>query len=85
MRERGDLKERGGRSRPVYASLVLVGDKLYCQTRREGVFVLSTGEKPEVVGQNRVEDGGDFSATPVPVEGGLLLRSSKMLYRVGEK
>lgn len=79
------LKERGGRSRPVYASLVLVGDKLYCQTRREGVFVLSTGEKPEVVGQNRVEDGGDFSATPVPVEGGLLLRSSKMLYRIGEK
>ena len=77
------LAERGGRSRPVYASLVLVGDKLYCQTRREGVFVLSLGDKPEVLHQNKLANGGDFSATPAPVEGGLLLRSSKSLYRVG--
>ncbi len=77
------LAERGGRSRPVYASLLLVGDRLYCQSRREGVFVLSLGDKPTVLQQNKLTDGGDFSATPVPVEGGLLLRSSKALYRVG--
>ena len=77
------LAERGGRSRPVYASLVLVGDRLYCQTRREGVFVLSLGDKPKVLQQNKLADDGDFSASPAPVQGGLLLRSSKALYRVG--
>ena len=77
------LADRGGRSRPVYASLVLAGGNLYCQTRREGVFVLSATSRPEVLHHNKLADDGDFSATPAPVEGGLLLRSSRALHLVG--
>jgi len=70
---------RGGK--PFYASVVLIGDKLICISRRGGTYVLAA--KPEFgqLAHNRFEsDESDFNASPAISNGQLFLRSNRYLY-----
>jgi outer membrane protein assembly factor BamB len=72
----------GGGSKPVYASPVLAGGKLYAVTRRAGVFVLAAGDRFERLGQNTLADDSDFNASPAVSGRQLFLRSNAYLYCV---
>ncbi len=82
-RERVNGLEGGGR--PVYASPVVAGGKIYVPTRWNGVLVLPAKPKYEVLAQNKFEgDDSDFNATPAISNDELFLRSNRWLYCVGE-
>ena len=69
--------------RPVYASPILAGDRLYVVSRWSGTFVLPAKPAFEILAQNRVQsDESDFSGTPAVVGRRLLLRSGCYLYCV---
>jgi len=74
----------GGRN-GIYASPVVVQDKLLITTRRDGVIVVSTRGEGEVLAQNRLDDDSDFNASPAVADGKLLLRSNRALYCVSAK
>ncbi len=79
--ERG---RRGG-GKPFYASPVLVGDKLYCPSRKNGVFVLAAKPTFEVLAKNVfASDESQMNATPAVDGNRLYLRSDKALYCIGE-
>ena len=70
--------------RPVYASPVLIGGKIYVVTRRSGTLIIEPGETFNVVAQNRFDnDTTDFNATPAVSDGRLFLRSNQALYCIG--
>ncbi len=81
--QRLTMKGSRGRGKPVYASVVAVGDKLVAVTRASGVYVLSAKPGLDVLGVNRLGDESDFSSTPAVAGGQLFLRSSKVLYCIG--
>lgn len=64
----------------IYASPLVVQDKLYITTRTNGVLVLSTTGSGEVLAHNRLDDDSDFNACPAVTDGKLLLRSNRALY-----
>lgn len=69
--------------RPVYASPIAIDGKIYIQSRTSGTYVLETGDKLNVLFQNKFEsDGTVFNATPAVDAGQLFLRSYKYLYCV---
>lgn len=69
--------------RPVYASPILAGDRLYVVSRWSGTFVLPAKPAFEILAQDRVQsDESDFSGTPAVVGRRLLLRSGCYLYCV---
>ncbi|MEZ0389408.1 MAG: PQQ-binding-like beta-propeller repeat protein [Verrucomicrobium sp.] len=73
-----------GRGKPFYASPVIVGDKIYAVSRRQGTFVLAATPKFEVLATNLIPgDDTDFNATPAVSDGCLFLRSNQTLYCVG--
>ncbi len=80
-KERLGLRGRGDK---IYASLVLVGDKLYGVSREDGTVVLAAGPEFEQLAQNNLGDPSIFNATPVPNNGRLLIRSDRFLYCIGE-
>jgi outer membrane protein assembly factor BamB len=69
----------------IYASPVVVQDKLYITTRNSGVLVVSATGDGEVLEQNRFEDDSDFNGSPAIADGKLLLRSNRALYCVSKK
>jgi outer membrane protein assembly factor BamB len=74
-----------GRGKPFYASQVIVGDKVYAVSRRQGTFVIAAKPTFEVLATNLIEgDDTDFNATPAVSDGCLFLRSNKALYCVGK-
>lgn len=79
--ERLDVSGRGDK---VYASLVLVGDKLLGVTRQDGTVVLAAGPEFKEPGRNDLGDSSIFNATPTPSEDRLLVRSDRFLYAIGE-
>lgn len=82
-RERVSELEGG---RPVYASPIVVGGKIYVVSRRKGTFVYAPTEQFELISQNLFAgDDTDFNATPAVADGKLYLRSDKSLYCVGIK
>jgi outer membrane protein assembly factor BamB len=88
-RSSGRRGRRGGRGRggarggQDYSSPVVAGDKLY-YFKRSGVgFVVELGAKAETLATNRLEDGGDFNASPAVSDGALFIRSTKALYCIG--
>ncbi|MCY2965442.1 MAG: PQQ-binding-like beta-propeller repeat protein [Planctomycetota bacterium] len=83
-RERvSDLDTRG---RPVYASPVLAGGKLYVPTRWNGVLVLAASPKYEELARNQfASDDSEFNGTPAAGDGVLFLRSNRRLYCVGSR
>lgn len=77
-------KERIGVSgSKLYASPLLLGDKIVAVTRNKGAFVYGTGDEFEVIHNNVIGgDDTDFSATPAIADGAIYLRSRKALYCV---
>jgi outer membrane protein assembly factor BamB len=79
------LPSRGeGASRPIYASTLLVHDKLIAVTRHGGTYVLEASPKLTRLAHNQfAEDDSDFNAAPAVSAGRLFLRSNRFLYCVG--
>ena len=70
--------------RPVYASPVLAGDKIYVVSRYDGTFVLPAKPEFQILGQNKfAQDESDASGTPAIIGNEILLRTGKYLYCVG--
>jgi hypothetical protein len=71
------------RDRPVYASAVAIGKRLYFQTRFDGLLVTEPGGELKVIAQNRfANDNSMCNATPAVDRGELYLRSDSHLYCV---
>lgn len=84
-RERVLMGARGG-GKPFYASPVLIGDKLYCVSRRNGTFILAAKPQFEQVAHNELSlDTSQFNATPAVSDDRLFLRSEKAVYCIGTK
>ena len=71
-----------GRGKPVYASPVRAGDRLYVVTRRGGTAVLAASAEFQVIAQNPPLDDTDFNATPAVCGRELYLRSNRAVYRL---
>jgi outer membrane protein assembly factor BamB len=78
--ERLPLRGGGGGSKPVYASPVLAGGRLYAVSRTAGTFVLAAGATFRRIGVNTLGDDSDFNATPAVSGRQLFLRSNRFLY-----
>ena len=71
--------------RPVYASPVLAGGRIFVATRWNGTLVLPAAPRYEVLAHNVfASDDTDSSGTPAVADGCLYLRSGRFLYCVGE-
>ena len=66
-----------------YASPTVADDKVYAAREDGMIFVVSLKEPYEVLSQN--EMGERVIASPVPVDGKLLIRGEKHLFCIGEK
>ncbi len=83
--EGGGGGRRGGGGKPFYASPVLVDGKLYCPSRKNGVFVIAAKPTYELLSKNVIAgDGSQFNASPAVDGNRLFLRSDRALYCVGE-
>jgi outer membrane protein assembly factor BamB len=71
--------------RPVYASPLLAGGKLYVVTRKQGVYVLDAAPQFRIAAINKIAvDESQFNATPAISDGELFLRSDRFLYCIGK-
>ncbi len=68
----------------IYASPLLVNDRLYYVSRENGIFVVAAKPEFKLLEHTMLEgDDSVFNASPVPLPGGsVLLRSDKYLYRL---
>jgi outer membrane protein assembly factor BamB len=81
---REKLAVRGG-SKPVYASVVLVDDKLYAVSRWSGTVVLGVGPRFEQIAHNQLpSDESDFNGSPAISDGQMFLRSNRFLYCISK-
>ncbi len=75
------------KSRHGFSSSPLVaGNHLYVTAENGTTFVIGPldAEQPELVATNELDDDEPFTvASPVPVDGGLLIRTRHALYRTG--
>lgn len=78
--ESGSGRGRGGK--PFYASPVLIGDKLYAVSRRNGTFVLRAKPSFEKLASIPPLDESQFHGTPAVVGERLILRSDKAVYGI---
>jgi outer membrane protein assembly factor BamB len=85
----GELVQRSrvsnitSRDRPVYASAIAVADRIFLQTRFDGLLVAAPGSELNILAQNRFEsDSSMCNATPAVDNGELFLRSDAKLYCV---
>ena len=74
-----ELEKSGRRYK---SSPILAGGKLYWAREDGTVFVIDVGDKPAVVGTNAM--GEQIVATPVLVDGQVLLRTLDTLYLIGK-
>ena len=64
---------------------MLIGDKIYAVSRRQGTFILPSKPQFQVLATNVLAgDGTDFNATPAVSDGCIFLRSNKALYCIGK-
>lgn len=83
-RERVKGISPGGR--PVYASPVLAGDRIYIVSRYDGTFVLPAKPEYKILAQNKFAgDESDASGTPAISGNEMFLRTGKFLYCVAAK
>ena len=64
------------------ASPIAASGKIWFSSTQGNTFVLNEGRKFEVLAENKLD--GEIWATPAFVDGTVLVRTSKFLYRVGE-
>ena len=77
------LEPKPGR---IYASGVLVGERIYYVSREGGTYVVEAKPKFRQLAHNRIEsDASVFNATPAISRGQLFLRSDRFLYCIGKK
>lgn len=70
-----------GRGKPFYASPILIGDRLYCVSRRGGTYVIAAKPKFERLAHNVIAgDDTQFHGSPAVVGDTLLLRSEQAVY-----
>ncbi len=75
--------ERLAKLSSFYSSPMIAGGHLYLADRTGSTAVLSTGDKPEVISVNKLND--TFDASPISVGKTLYLRGEKYLYAIEEK
>jgi len=80
-RERLDVSSSGDK---IYASPVAADGKIYGVSRLDGAVVLALSPDFKQLAHNHLGDESVFNATPVIVDGKLLLRSDKCLYCIGK-
>ena len=81
-RERTDVQITNG----LYASPLVIGDRLYVVTRSDGTLVFAAKAEFELLAQNKIAgDESIWNASPAVSDGRLFLRSEKVLYCVGKK
>ncbi len=84
-KERMGAGSGGLRGRPFYASVSLIGDKLYAVSRNGGTFVYETGDKFKILHTNKLgDDVSDCNASPAVSNGELFLRSNEAIYCIGK-
>lgn len=75
-----------GRGKPFYASPVLIGDRLYCVSRRGGTYVIAAKPVFEKLAHNVIAgDDSQFHGTPAVSGDSLLLRSERAVYCIRAK
>ena len=83
-RQRVQQLKSGGR--PVYASPIVAGGKLYVVTRHDGTLIIPATTEFTVESHNVLtSDETDFNATPAIYDNQLLLRSNRALYCIKSK
>lgn len=82
----GDVvyEERLPRAGQVYASALLVDDRIHFLTRDGRTFIVAAKPQYELLATNDLRDGSLFHATPVAMDGRLFIRSDKALYCIGK-
>jgi outer membrane protein assembly factor BamB len=81
-RERIPELRSGGR--PIYASPIVAGGRIYIPTRRDGTLVIPADDNFSVLAMNRIAgDESDFNATAAVHGKRLILRSNRAIYAVG--
>ena len=70
-----------GRGKPFYASPVLIGDRLYCVSRKGGTYVIAAKPIYQKLAQNIIQsDETQFNGTPAIVGDRMILRSDWGVY-----
>jgi outer membrane protein assembly factor BamB len=70
----------------MYASGVLVGDRIYYVSREKGTYVVEAKPAFRLLAHNRLEsDTSFFNGTPAVSRGRMFLRSDRFLYCIGTK
>lgn len=70
-----------GKGKPFYASPVLIGDRLFCISRRGGTYVVAAKPTFEKLAHNVIAgDDSQFHGTPAVSGDSLILRSDKAVY-----
>lgn len=68
----------------IYASGVLVADRIYYVTRKGGIFVVEAKPQFRLLAHNRIaSDTSQFNGTPAISRGQMFLRSDRFLYCIG--
>jgi hypothetical protein len=80
--ETGEEAGRARLSGQFYASIQLIGERLYAVSRFSGTYVLKATPELEQIAHNKLTDESDFSASPAVSDGDLFIRSDTALYCV---
>ena len=78
-----NINSGGGRS--FYASVMVIGGKIYAVSRFDGTIVYQPGDEFKQLAHNRLSDESMFNASPAVVDGKILIRSDSALYCIGNK
>ena len=70
----------------IYASVLAADDKLYCVTQHDGIYVLAASPQFKQLAHNVfADDNSRTNASPIAVDGKILLRTDRFLYCIGKK
>ncbi|MCF7974926.1 MAG: PQQ-binding-like beta-propeller repeat protein [Phycisphaerae bacterium] len=63
-----------------YASIMMADNKFFVVTRTGGTLVLAAEPEFKLLAHNKLSDKGQFNASPIVINNGLILRSDRNLY-----
>ena len=68
----------------VYASRIVVDDRIYLVSQENGVYVIAAKPEYELLARNEIEDDDStFNGTPAVAGNRMYIRSNKRLYCIG--